>query len=281
MSCNNRKKSTFNYGFTVYFIIAFSFINAQVENTYLLGEKLNETSGLEFYENMLITHNDSGNNSCLYFLNLKGAIKKELCFDQIENIDWEDVTIDDKFFYVSDSGNNYDTRKNLKILKFALPDFELKGEIKFKYPEQLNFDSNSRSQFDAEGLVTLDDQLILFTKNRKFLNTQIYSLPKTPGNFEAQLLGEIDTDLIITGADYNQSLRILALTGTKDFKNYRLQLYEIISFSPPEVILKKEVFINQANMQVEGVKLINSHSVWLSSEDETNSGNAKLLKVKF
>ena len=76
----------------------------------------------------------------LFYLNLKGEIVKTRNIKNIKNNDWEDIAMDDEYLYVADMGNNYDTRKNLSIIKIPKnqnsDSFEV---INFSYPEQKSF----------------------------------------------------------------------------------------------------------------------------------------------
>ena len=126
-----------------------------------------ETSGLEIINNNLITINDSGNPSNLYYLNQDGELLFKRMFNELKNNDWEDLTADEEFIYIADIGNNFDTRENLRIIKTPInPEnnsFEL---INFNYPEQDDFSFKQLSFYDAEGLISIGDYLFIFTKNR-------------------------------------------------------------------------------------------------------------------
>jgi hypothetical protein len=264
-------------------IILFLFVskmNSQILQEFDLSPKLNEISGLEILAENILAHLDSNNSSTIFLLNTKGEIIKEKKIENLINNDWEDITIDKGFFYIADAGNNYDTRKNLRILKFSIKDLKFQGEIKFSYPEQTSFEFNEKSQFDSEGLISVDNKLIIFTKNRLKKNTQVYELPNYPGSFSAKKLGEIETNAIITGADFHEDSKTLALTGTKDFKNYSLLIIENFSISPISFkqIKRHPILIDPS--QVEGVKIIKPNLYWVSSENEDNSSSAKLIKIK-
>ena len=82
-----------------------------------LSKKIDETSGLEIVDGQFITHNDSGGDPKLYYLDKKGKIVFERTLEGVKNNDWEDITKDDQFIYVANMGNNFDTRKNLSIIK--------------------------------------------------------------------------------------------------------------------------------------------------------------------
>ena len=51
-------------------------------------------------------------------------------------------------------------------------------------------------------------------KNKLKKITQIYSLPKNGGNYQAKKIGSIDTKSIVTGADFDKKTNTLALTST-------------------------------------------------------------------
>jgi hypothetical protein len=256
-------------------------VNCQIIENYILSPKLNEISGLEILGEDILAHTDSKNPSSIFILNKKGNIIKEKKYENLINNDWEDITLDDNFFYIADTGNNYDTRDNLRVLKFSIKGFKFIGEIKFNYPEQTSFKHNNKSQFDSEGMVSIDDKLILFTKNRLKKNTQVYELPKLLGNFSAKKIGEIETNAIITGADFHNDSKTLILSGTNNFIDYSLIVIENFSISPIkfEKIKKTTIKLNPA--QVEGVKIIEPNIYWISSENEDNLGPAKLLKIKL
>jgi hypothetical protein len=164
-------------------LIQIQFINSQkILKDYPLSNTIEETSGLEIIDNMLITHNDSGGEPVLYYLNKKGEIVETRKITGVKNNDWEDVTKDDEFIYVANMGNNFDTRKNLSIIKIPIKkSLNEKVElINFLYPEQKKFNTiYSKSQYDAEGIVSINDDLIIFTKNKLKKITEVYSLPKS------------------------------------------------------------------------------------------------------
>ena len=64
--------------------------------------KINETSGLEYYNDNFLTHNDSGGETILYEFNKEGKIVDEHFIENCgENNDWEDITADSKNIYIS------------------------------------------------------------------------------------------------------------------------------------------------------------------------------------
>ena len=70
---------------------------------------INESSGLvkAWQENYYWTINDSGGNTELYMIGEQGRVFDTLLVNDSKNIDWEDLTKDDKGnIYVGDFGNN-------------------------------------------------------------------------------------------------------------------------------------------------------------------------------
>ena len=264
----------------IFFVSNFSFSQLILEEINL-PKIINETSGLEFYDKNLITHNDSGGEPILYYLTTDGKIVNTRKIEDVKNNDWEDITMDDEYLYIADMGNNYDTRKNLSIIKIPksqnLDSFEL---INFSYPEQKSFKYRKLSMFDAEGLISIDEYLLIFTKNRAKKITDIYRLPKTPGNYNAIKIGSLNTESIITGADFDKSSNLLALTSTISFNEYYLLIIENFSMKKKDNYNIKMYEIPVGKTQIEGIKIINSSTFWLTSEHE-KKGDPKLFKLKI
>lgn len=258
-------------------------IAQQIVQTFNLSKILDETSGLEVIDNTLITINDSGNEAALYYLNKKGEIISTRKVNDFKNTDWEDITKDDEFIYIADIGNNYDTRKNLSILKIPIDEnsTDVIEEIKFNYPEQVDFKFNRKSRFDAEALISIGDDLLIFTKNRATKTTEIYKLPKTPGNFQAKKIGTLNTQSIVTGADFDLKTKTLALTSTIDFTNYYVLIVTDFSINKQNNFSIDMYEIPIGKCQVESIKFINSKTFWISSEDEKSTTNARLMKLKL
>ena len=266
------------------FIFFFVIINLEAQTIVSETElpiSVYETSGLEIINNNLITVNDSGNPSNLYYLNSDGEILFRRVFNDLKNNDWEDLTADEEFIYIADIGNNFDTRENLRIIKTSINSENNSFEIiNFHYPEQVDFSFKQLSMYDAEGLISIGDYLFIFTKNRAKKITEIYRLPKKPGNYKAELIGEIDVESIVTAADYNDELKLLALTSTFDFKEYFIITVENFDPSKLDIIEINKFLIPIGKSQVESIKIINESSFWVTSEAEL-LGKPKLYKISL
>ena len=248
-----------------------------------LSKKLDETSGLEIINKQLVTINDSGNDPVLFYINESGNILDERKLNCCKNNDWESLAADSDYVYIADFGNNYDTRKNLSIIKIPIDKSSNENPeiINFLYPEQKKFKRiYRRSEYDAEALISFGDILLIFTKNKRKKITEIYSLPKYGGNFKAQKIGSLNTESIVTGADYDKKTNTLVLTSTINFDEYYILVINDFSLNNKDhKINMYEIPIGKT--QVEAIKIIDKNTFWITSEDESSSSSARLIKIKL
>ena len=248
-----------------------------------LSKKLDETSGLEIINKQLVTINDSGNDPLLFYINESGNILDERKLNCCKNNDWESLAADSDYVYIADFGNNYDTRKNLSIIKIPIDKSSNENPelINFLYPEQKKFKRiYRRSEYDAEALISFGDILLIFTKNKRKKITEIYSLPKNGGNFKAQKIGSLNTESIVTGADYDKKTNTLVLTSTINFDEYYILVVNDFSLNNKDhKINMYEIPIGKT--QVEAIKIIDENTFWITSEDESSSSSARLMKIKL
>ena len=187
---------------------------------------------------------------------------------------------DKEYIYIGDIGNNKGNRRDLKIYLTDL-EFKLVDSINFNYKNQSKFKKKKKNKFDAEALVSLNDSLIIFSKNRKKLTTEGYALPKTPGSYSIKPKYSFDVDALITGGDYNSKLDLLALVGySYSIKKQYLFLIDKFSYktSKDSVFAKHEIPIT--NAQIEAIKIIDEKNYWLTSENE-GDGYPKLIRLRL
>jgi hypothetical protein len=171
-----------------------------------LPEVVKETSGLLFFDGKIITHNDSGDDAYLYELDsLTGGVLRRITISNATHVDWEDITEDETYIYISDTGNNKGIRTDLKIYRILKSDFKNSNTVSaetilFSYEDQTNFISSNNHNFDAEALVIFENNFILFTKNRGDLKTNVYRIPTTIGNHTAVKISSANVAGLITGA---------------------------------------------------------------------------------
>ena len=139
-----------------------------------LSGKIDETSGLAFFQNQFYTLNDSGGKAALYAFDKNGKLLEKHKIEGAINRDWEDIAQDSTHFYIADTGNNFATRKDLTIYKVTT-DFQLVDSIKINYSSQTQFKKKKKNKYDAETLVAYGDSLLIFLKivNLKKLNSML------------------------------------------------------------------------------------------------------------
>src|SRR4051812_26285025 len=93
--------------------------SVSLTNGTALPAALKETSGLIYTDGGLWTLNDSGNSPAFYQIDEStGATLKTVNISNATNVDWEDLTADDTYFYIGDFGNNASgDRTDLKIYR--------------------------------------------------------------------------------------------------------------------------------------------------------------------
>ncbi|MDH4471396.1 MAG: hypothetical protein QE487_02250 [Fluviicola sp.] len=162
-----------------------------------LPKELKEVSGWVFVnDTTLIAHNDGGNESILYVLNLNGSIRHQTKLSGITNIDFEDIATDGKtYLYLGDFGNNNNDRTDLVIYKLNIQEVLTKESvttkaIKFSYTEQKTFPAAEKERYyDAEAMAFYNDSIWIYTKCRAVPfdgKCMIYGLPTTPGTYKVK-----------------------------------------------------------------------------------------------
>jgi hypothetical protein len=183
-----------------------------------LSSEISETSGLVFFQQGLLTHNDNSDENLYVIDTLNGAILQTFALLGTSNFDWEEIAQDSLYLYVGDFGNNAGNRTDLHILRIEKSSL-LEGTpaidtIAFAYEDQIDFTpSNQNTAFDCEAFIAGTDSLFLFTKNWDNQTTVCYSLPKIPGNYLAHRKDSSDVNGLITGATFIPSKKLVILSG--------------------------------------------------------------------
>ena len=210
-----------------FFLLGMLNANAQISaatEKFALPESLSESSGVIYFNNKLVTHNDSGNNKELYEVDLvSGLVTRTITVSNATNVDWEDITQDDTSIYIGDIGNNASgNRTDLKIYKISKSDYLSMNTvnaqtISFSYSDQTDFNATNanETEWDAEALVSFDaSNLILFTKDWINEITKAYLVSKTPGTYSlTPLATTLNATGLISGGTYNPLTGKLFLVG--------------------------------------------------------------------
>ena len=259
---------------------------AEIVSKIVLPKIINETSGLEFYNNNFITHNDSGGEPSLYVFNEDGEIIETIELNknpdfEIENNDWEDITNDNEYLFVADTGNNFGNRDNLNIIRVSKgTDFMVDGIIEISYSDQESFFPRPKHKYDAEAIIVIEDKIALFSKDRENLNTDLYLVDKNQNGSQI-LTSEVsyNVNTLITGGDYDEDRNLLALVSYNSNGNQYLILFKNFELNNLENNTFKKFKIPLEQAQIEAVKIIDEKTFWVTSEDE-GIGSPFMYKIE-
>ena len=260
--------------------------SAEIINKIVLPKIINETSGLEFYNNNFITHNDSGGEPSLYVFNEMGEVIETIGLNknpdfEIENNDWEDITNDNEYLFVADTGNNFGNRDNLNIIRVSKgTDFMVDGIIEISYSDQESFFPRPKHKYDAEAIIVIEDKIALFSKDRENLNTDLYLVDKNQNGSQI-LTSEVsyNVNTLITGGDYDEDRNLLALVSYNSNGNQYLILFKNFELNNLENNTFKKFKIPLEQAQIEAVKIIDEKTFWVTSEDE-GVGSPFMYKIQ-
>ena len=197
------------------------FAQIEVEEIAQMPMEVQETSGLIFYQGDLITHNDSGNEAILYVIDsLTAVVKRQISITNAVNIDWEAITQDELYVYIGDFGNNNGTRTDLVIYRISKDDMAFSDTVtaetlSFSYEDQQSFENTGPSDWDAETFFVYDNSLIILTKQWQSAGTDVYKIPKIPGEYIAQKIENYHLNGLVCDATINKDT--LYLVGYSNF----------------------------------------------------------------
>lgn len=239
---------------------------------------LNESSGLEFYGDSLISFNDSGGGTKLFIFSPLSPQKPVILeLTGTFNIDWEDIAADSTYLYLGDFGNNSGYRDTLIIYRidpFKItenPDF-----ISFSYLEKNNYEpSQTGSRFDCEAITVINDSLWLFTKNWQEETSWIYKLPTEPGHYELNSFAVLQAKMMVTGADFDPDNQILFLIG---YKNFTPVIFTYHLKNKTLSKLSRTRFWNLYGLQTEGIV---SDGQYLYFSNEKSLKKQGLYRIKI
>jgi len=271
------------YFFHIFILLLLSITSKQalaqsfvIEEKCILDSLVKESSGLIYFNNKIITHNDSGNKAILYEIDsLSGKILRKVFISNASNIDWEDLSQDSSHIYIADIGNNSGDRKDLKIYiidktQYLSKDSLTADTISFKYNNQTDVSSKTnKTRFDAEAISIYNDSIYVFIKDWVNYKTRYYVLPKTKGDYIAYEKDSFDCQGLITGSCFNptdSSFLLTAYTNSlKPFIIYFTDFPKGYIFGGK--INKLQIVDSIGAGQVEGICLKNEKQYFLSREE--------------
>lgn len=260
-------------------------IGQEITGVVNLNDGVSETSGLIYLNQKLITHNDSGGDHALYEIDtITGNITRTVVIDNATNVDWEDICFDDSYIYIGDFGNNLGTRQDLKIYRISIEDYNTTANdtvvaeiINFTYKDQV---IATPTNFDAEALIAYNDSLYIFTKNWGDYQSNIYSVPKSPGTYEITKVDNINAQGLITGATYNSNCKTIMLTGYTVIEGTQIIsgdfIYEINGINSnkfSEGSFDRYEITPSGPVQIEGITRYRSNQYYITSEKYITPGS--------
>lgn len=237
-----------------------------------IDNKVEEISGIVYYDNYLWGHNDSGGKTNIYAINPKtGEVSKTKTISACRSNDWEDISQNKESFFIGDFGNNRGNRKDLTIYivnkKSLYEKSIIPKKITFRYAKQKDFTiRNHKHNFDAEALAYLNDTLWLFSKNWDNHKTYLYKIEAKPGDYTLSPSDSLDVDALITGASFSPDGKTLVLSA---YRNYVPCIITIKDFPEGEPFAGTCLKIDMpktAGIQTEGVCFKDENTVFLSAE---------------
>lgn len=186
-----------------------------------------ENSGFAYDGHRLWTIHDQGGDNEMYSMDtVTGKRDEVIILENVENEDYEAIKFNDGQFYVGDIGNNNGEKKYLSVYRFSPPEYiqEINevtvDEIEFYYGDRHDMSSSSETAYDAEAFVVIPPNIYVFTKNHKDHKTKVYRIPDQPGRHEAKVLGEFNTEGMVTDAAVNEKGDSLYLLGHNNDRTF-------------------------------------------------------------
>jgi len=258
-------------GIYVIFISSVSLAQGPIVEIGVLPQEVSETSGLVFFNNRVITHNDSGGAAALFEIDtVSREITRTITIANATNTDWEAISQDENYIYIGDFGNNLGTRQDLTIYRVAKLDYldndtATAEAIFFSYEDQTDFTDTGNSDWDAEAFFVLEDEFIILTKQWKSEGSVAYAVPKALGNHTATRRDAVENIGLVTDADYNAADGTLIVLGYSNFLMPFVRIYNSTAMTifPDEFIA---VLLEIGLAQVEGVTNDGLGNYFISSE---------------
>lgn len=270
---------------SLFFSSIYCFGQSTIEEKFELPDDVKETSGLLFFNEKVITHNDSGDGPYLYEIDtINGNISRVITITNATHTDWEDISQDDTYIYIADIGNNNGNREDLKIYKVLKSDYTSSTNvtaqiITFSYEDQTDFSSQpNNTNFDAEAIAVYQDTLLIFTKRWIDNKTNAYAIPTTPENHVAEKVSSYDVEGLITGVTYNPYTDAFLFSGYNSilfpFLIYvdqnRPSSLNVFGGNVTKINLVDSIYLEQGS-QIEGITYFEPNKYYISREYFSNS----------
>jgi hypothetical protein len=244
-----------------------------------LPDELTENSGMVMIgPDDYVGLNDSGHDAELFVFSMhRKSGTRKVKVTNATNVDWEEITTDEQYIYIGDTGNNDGHRRDICIYRVRIDDVKKKSEVtadklSFRYEDQTSFKASNKHNFDCEALVCVEDSLFMFSKNRGDLRTNVYGILKVPGEQVAVHRGSFEANGLITGAAFRTKYgpRELALVGYTNKKHGYMPFMIHFTDVPGNEFFKspsRRIEFETSN-QIESVIFRDAITAYLTNEEE-------------
>lgn len=238
---------------------------------------IDETSGLEFVDSKLWTHNDSGGNPEIYRIDsTSSTVFQTVQVANATNVDWEEMTSSSTHLFIGDFGNNNGNRQDLKIYRISKSALTTTATsvnaevINFSFSDQTSFPSlPNNNNFDCESMIIYNDSIHLFSKNWVDSQTKHYVLPNQPGTHVAQLRESFNAGCLVTAASI-QELGVIILLGYVKSGTYPVYVWMLYDFKNGLFFNGNKRRFDASTMlvhgQTEGIDFMNNAAAYISNE---------------
>jgi outer membrane protein assembly factor BamB len=249
----------------------------------VIDDRLSEISGMAYHNGRILALNDSGNGSSIYSIDPEsGEVTGKFRLKEIENFDWEELTVSEDRMYIGDFGNNRGVREELVIYDLKIADLsageyaDIK-ETRYSYGLQKDYSRRShKHEFDSEAMVVDKGQIYTFTKDWTNFRSSIYKIDLHKGG-KVFPEDSYDVGMLVTGAYYNRKGKMLLLCGYRDHHTY-LWIFrnaDTVDFSSNSTM---DTLPELDNTQVESV-FVKDGIIYLGSERTVKSQAIYLVNL--
>ena len=228
-------------------------------------------------KNVFWVHNDSGDQPRVFAIDSMGQFYQSDRYKNREgitiagatNVDWEDITMDNKGnLVIEDSGNNTNDRHDLVLYVIPEPspvasNTTFLKKLFFKYPDQKTFSPKVDFNYDSEAIFFADGKFHILSKDRMDTNTRLYRMDeeKTDEVNTLTLLDKFNIGGKVTAADASEDGNRIVVITYKD-----IWIFE--RTSPTGSYFNGKIsWLPVIAPQIESVCFKDANTLWLVDEE--------------
>lgn len=243
-------------------------------------------------KNVFWIHNDSGDQPRVFAIDSLGHFYKSDRYKNSEgiviagatNVDWEDITMDNKGnLVIEDAGNNTNDRHDLVLYVVPEPspiasNATFLKKLFFKYPDQKVFNKTDFN-YDSEAIFFADNKFHILSKDRMDTYTRLYRM-------DQEKTDEVNTLTLID--KFNIGGKVTAADASDDGNRIVIITYKAIWIfertSPTASYFNGHVWwLPVKAPQIESVCFKDGKTLWLLDEETAGLYEvpvSKLVKLK-